>query len=189
MPVIIGLSGKMGTGKTTLANMLCEAIPGAVRMSFADAVREEVAKHFGFPIDYVCSQGFKQHHHQVGGIVMSGRELLQWWGTGVRRKADPHYWTDEMVNRIAVSMESVIIIDDVRFEDELAVVRGHRGHHFRLMPHEQWQAGPNANHASETDLDLLAWAMGDEGELLRPAFGFLGACVPVVLDKVGEVAR
>lgn len=47
--IVIGLSGKIGCGKTTLAQLIGERFPGSVRVSFGDLIKRETAACFGFP--------------------------------------------------------------------------------------------------------------------------------------------
>jgi hypothetical protein len=149
---IIGISGKMGTGKTTLANIIVGKIPGAIRMSFADPVREEVAELLGLVPDDVRDQRFKERTFKLGKRSMTGREILQWWGTEIRRKADCDYWVSIMARRLSSLHDSyipIVVIDDVRFRSEAQIIP----RLIRLDPYPGWAPGPNANHPSETDLD------------------------------------
>lgn len=71
-----------------------------------------------------------------GGIVgevldlsapRSPRQIMQWWGTEYRRHTSPGYWLDKMRNHIArgfgMHQAGLIVITDVRFADEAALVR------------------------------------------------------------------
>lgn len=94
---VIGLSGKIGCGKTTLADQLQTLFPWALRVSFADLVKEEVSETFGIPLAWCRSTLGKATLVQVdaaweasiGRRVLTVRELLQWWGTDCRRRF-PH---------------------------------------------------------------------------------------------------
>lgn len=185
---VIGLSGKMGTGKTTLANLICSLVPGAVRMSFADALRGEVAEHFGFRLELVREPFFKDLDLQIGLRWMTGRELLQWWGTEVRRKADACYWSDKMRGYLFEQEEEgcpLVVIDDVRFLDEAALITASGGKLYRLVPYNGWNPGPNAEHASETALDDYP----DFACRLAPAFGNLAPSAAMIAENLRRTGR
>lgn len=180
---IIGFSGKMGTGKTTCANYVLAMVRGAVKLSFADALREEVSALLSVPIEEVRSPHFKAAVYPIGNRDMTGREILQWWGTEIRRAADADYW----LKRMQVKLHSqawdcpLVVIDDVRFSDEMKFIHQFGGYAIRLEPYPGWQAGPNAEHPSEMALDdygpwdLHCW----------PEYGGLGHAAKTVLDFLG----
>lgn len=56
---VIAISGKIGTGKTPLADALASAFPMPV-LNFADALKEEVASIFGIDIGLLNSRAGKQ---------------------------------------------------------------------------------------------------------------------------------
>lgn len=45
--MLIGISGKIGVGKTTLANEICK-LSGFTRTAFGDVLKREVSERFGF---------------------------------------------------------------------------------------------------------------------------------------------
>jgi deoxyadenosine/deoxycytidine kinase len=46
--LLIGLSGKIGVGKTVLARELCSRSENAVRLSFATALKQEAATRYEY---------------------------------------------------------------------------------------------------------------------------------------------
>jgi len=157
--MIIALSGKMGCGKTTLADELLQIRPGH-RISFADALREEVAALLNVYLRDVYTQEFKSEEFQIGNRRMTGREILQWWGTEIRRASDKDYWSRKMAERCQLMPGCFLVVDDMRFMSELEVMRDLHAICIRINPHENWTPGPSANHASETDLDeYTLWDM------------------------------
>lgn len=167
--MIIGISGKIGTGKTTLANMLLERLPGYERHAFADCLKEECSGFFDYPLEWNYSEDGKSQEVHLGSSVanpfgpaaiippyasMTVRRLLQWWGTDVCRKRDPNFWTKRMAERI--QGKSKVIVDDMRFPSEAEMLRQEGGVLVRLEPYPEWTPGPNAGHESETALDDYA---------------------------------
>ncbi|TLM66024.1 MAG: hypothetical protein FDZ69_07525 [Deltaproteobacteria bacterium] len=148
--MIVGISGKMGTGKTVLANHLAELCGGRV-VSFADALRSEVADVFSLPLAAMTSRECKEHMLvPVGFNPMSVRQLLQWWGA-LRRESDQDYWVRQLIESVAG--DELVLVDDVRYRNEARVIREEGGMMIRLDPYDGWQRGIGADHLSETDLD------------------------------------
>ena len=168
--MIIGISGKIGTGKTTLSNLLLERLPGYERVAFGDCLKEETAETFGFPLEWAYSERGKaqtvEFERERIPYEMTVRELLQWYGTDVCRAADPDYWIKAMADRIGDKTN--VIIDDVRFPDEAEFVEARGGFLVRLGEYPGWKPGPHANHASETALDSYRFPL-----MIRPDYGKL----------------
>lgn len=207
--MIIGISGKVGVGKTVLTNHLLQMIPNYERLGFADILKEEAADKFGFPKELCYSQEGKcteipvkvgnndgyvfpfsdmpfQPWHEETRTV---REILQWWGTDVCRAADPDHW----VKAFEVAMKDLaicdVIIDDIRFHNEAEFVLRQNGILIRLNPYEGWKPGPTAKHPSETALDYYdKWNLS-----MAPAYGELEcAALQVVCEanwKAVELCR
>lgn len=51
------------------------------------------------------------------------RSLLQWWGTEFRRAEDPNYWVNKWRDAVAASDADVILTTDLRFPNELEMVK------------------------------------------------------------------
>jgi hypothetical protein len=151
---IIALSGKRGVGKSTLANLICQRVPGAVRMSFAGPLYEEVAALLGIPVESTRAPFFKGSFFRIGNRGLAGREVLQWWGTDIRRAADPDYLVKRMAAALGRCAAPLVVIDDVRFRDEADFVEEQGGRLYRLDPFPGWRPDACANHPSETGLDL-----------------------------------
>ena len=186
---LIGISGKIGSGKTALAEELVK-LTGFVRVSFADPVKQEVSQIYGVPLE------FCYHHKQwacqlrekyfIDGVEYTPpqttvRDLLQWHGTEVRRKQDLAYWTKQMKGRLNELWDNDcpwIVIDDVRFEDEAWFVKDNGGILVRIDPYVGWESGSGARHSSETALDKYeGWDIR-----CRPAFGELKNVAKEILN-------
>lgn len=199
--MIIGISAKMGCGKTTLAqhlqNLLArdhafgEGVP--VLRAFGDPLKQEVAEAFGFPLEHCYTTGGKSasfpfvsgrnnvedmalRHFGTGHATV--RELMQWYGTDYRRAEDKDYWTKAFDSYVAqdLRMGNHLIVHDVRFENEAEWVLRKGGIMLRLEPYDGWQPGDFAGHASETALD--EWPRFTQR--FRPGHGRLHATARIV---------
>lgn len=156
LPEIIGISGKAGHGKDTLAKLLVDN-HGYYRRAFADALKEDIA-HLLYGTS--SKKGVKEleankHKPEI-------RALLQSYGVAQREK-DPHYWIRECLNRYQGVRAykggalTGLVIPDVRFKNEAEEVQ-RRGVLIRVV-RDNFESGltPEAQaHPSETDLD--GWA-------------------------------
>jgi hypothetical protein len=99
---------------------------------------------------------FIAEHREIqdcpGQTAVTVRRLLQWWGTEYRRSQDSDYWTKAWGRKIEqFDLQNVhVLIDDVRFMNELNVIRAHGG---LIVKIERPGFDGANNHASETSLD------------------------------------
>jgi len=165
---IVGISGKISTGKTTLANHFLAKTGGIWnKRSFADALKDEVAQKFNIPPDWCYNEKNRVVEIYKDAFLgpklyvappsqkMTVREILQWWGTEVCRVQNPDYWDRQMIGHInTVKGCDGIIIDDVRFPSEAKLIQDRGGDIVRLEPFDGWGCDPDAaKHISETALD------------------------------------
>ena len=79
---------------------------------------------------------------------MSGRELLQYFGTDICRKIYSEIWTNRTITDIKNEESDFAVISDARFENEIKAVQAAGGKVIRLTRGETTDG-----HSSETDLD------------------------------------
>jgi hypothetical protein len=110
-PIVVALTGKPGSGKDTLADLITPAL-GFQRIAFADALRREIAESWRLPISMLtdratkewsipalaiglCSDlGFLRWCHDQGLSLSeprSARWVMQNWGDYQRRSNPAHY--------------------------------------------------------------------------------------------------
>jgi hypothetical protein len=89
---------------------------------------------------------------RTGMTAVTVRRLLQWWGTEYRRAQDPDYWTKAWGRKVEQYdlSRTQILVDDVRFMNELVVIRAHGGLIIKIQ--RPGFLGANT-HSSETSLD------------------------------------
>lgn len=148
---IIGLAGRMGSGKDTAAIVL--KAHGYERKAFADALRCEVYErldaHSDAPIAmppmvreayYKCLQRdiFDKPTKDHARIV------LQWWG-GWRREQWESYWIAQVLYRM--DPERMYAVSDVRYANEARAIQLVGGQVWRIDG--RGGTGGIANHESE----------------------------------------
>ena len=140
MSLIIGISGKKGAGKDTVATII-QSMQSCVvgRIGFATELKKEVARALGVTVEYI-----EQNKSNF-------RLILQGWGTDYRRKlCGEDYWVRIMEKAIQhMSRCDIILIPDVRFQNEYDFVKRACGMLIRVN-----RTGlVSDTHKSETELD------------------------------------
>lgn len=115
--MLVGFCGKLGSGKSTIANMLAKKYDFEVR-SFSE------------PLKWVCQDLYNFTDEQLYGdlkevvdprIGKSPREILQWVGTDIFRLSDPNFWVN--IFELNYDRDLNIIVDDVRFPNEVDLIK------------------------------------------------------------------
>ncbi len=133
--MIVGFSGKAGSGKTTLANFLQDEF-GFVRMSFASPLKETVMKYFGLTEEDIKTKN------------PTARKILQGVGIMMREEVDKRYWIKQLEEKM-IYLDKNIVIDDVRFENEADFIKRSGGILIRI----ERPGIVTMNHPSENELD------------------------------------
>jgi hypothetical protein len=156
----LGIVGRMASGKTTVANNLCEHY-GFVRYSLASKLKEMCELHKpgwseqeAYPMlmkhlqDLFPGDDFRTLHSLASDIITvfadipvvdgKNRRLLQVVGTDVIRKISPDVWTNYLIRYIDGQMPPNAVVDDVRFRNEAELLRAHRYRIIKLeVPEEE----------------------------------------------------
>lgn len=118
---IIGISGKMHSGKSWVSDRLQSRVPGLRRLSFAAPLKRDIIE-MGFPQEDVTNKPPYM------------RRFMQEYGQA-RRAVDPDYWVTRLQHDIITSLreeqlptlfgedERLFVIDDMRFENEADMLR------------------------------------------------------------------
>ena len=162
--VVCGISGKIGSGKTTLADALQISFPSSstkvIVRNFADSLKEEVALHLNVGVALCYSHEGKNTYLPDYGMTVG--EFLQQWGTRLR-DLHPQIWVlavqsfiDRCVRDTAGYARTVVLIGDCRFPNEVEWVHSVGGKVVRLNgdpANERARSTRDLNHISETALD------------------------------------
>ncbi len=148
--MIIGLSGKIGSGKTEVCKIL--VAKGFTELNFGTKLKEAVSLVFDIPLETMQTQIGKETIDTRWGL--SPRFLLQRFGTEVVRNTHHNVWVYHLEKVIKENPNKNYVIGDVRFENEFDFVLRIGGKMWRIQrPVENLSLD---NHASEILLDNLA---------------------------------
>jgi hypothetical protein len=142
--VLIGIAGRKRQGKDTIALMIKDLLPQAQIVSFASPLKQGISAMLRIPLDEV--EVYKDTDHPL--IDAPLRDLMVDIGTNLLRNSyKQDVWVDIMYRRIAdmyAHGERLIVIPDVRFENEASMIRHIGG--------EIWHVTRNG-----FDSDLSVW--------------------------------
>lgn len=141
---ILGLCGKAGSGKTTIRQALCR-LYDVESLPMASTLKEFVLAVYPALTDKHVYGPLKDTILPVYG--KSGRQLLQEIGTDLMRAYDPDIWLRPIVQRIEAWPNRSFIIDDVRFENEAAMIRKMGGHIIHVRRVSQGFVDPHVSEA------------------------------------------
>ena len=143
--MLIGLVGKAGAGKTTIADYLIKKY-GFKRYSFATPLKEMLIKAGMCSYEEVYVQKTKK-----------SRWLLQKVGTDIfRNQVDPDFWVKKMIPVLqnALASGEKVVIDDIRFPNEVQLIKNLQGFIVKVERTDYIDQAAG-NHESETTLDLV----------------------------------
>lgn len=181
--MLIGLAGRAGSGKSTVARQLCEAhrFRG---YAFAAPIKAMIADAFGLTLSQIEGP---EKESPVAGLGRSPRYLMQTLGTEWGRDLVhqdvwvfcAERWLHETRKRYALHHRGQplrVVISDVRFDNEAAWIRGQGG----IVAHVVRDTGRSDSHASEAGIELADgdWRIDNSG-----TFGELRACVDDMIDS------
>jgi len=161
-PVLIGLIGRAGSGKTAAADHL-EARHRFVAVAFAQALKVDVLEPMLHTLGIDYAHLYEQHlkNTPLPGYEreqLTARKLMQLFGDAGRACA-PDWWVDQLAASVGLCADHAhtpihdrIVVSDVRFPNEAAWIVRHGGVLVRL--HRE-QAEPVRWHVSEQHIDTL----------------------------------
>lgn len=173
---VIGVTGKAGSGKDTVAGMIHELTCGrSEKIPFAKPMKD-IARLFGFTYTQLYDPVEKEKVDPFWEI--SPRRFLQILGTEMFRGLfRDDVWLKMAERAIASSPQDVIVISDVRFENEAAWLRAQGG----TLVHVVGRATTTGEtaHSSEAGVQIC------EGDVILPNTGTLEQLREMVKGGLG----
>lgn len=151
MTNLIGIAGPAGAGKDELADMLLAVVPGSAKRPFAEPLKTMLEKGLGLTQRQLYGDLKADTDERYG---TTPRHMMQTLGTEWGRNLiAPDLWLSAMANRVS-ECDGLVVIPDVRFEDEAAWVR-ERG----KLIHITGRGGIPGDHVSERGVVKRAFDM------------------------------
>jgi hypothetical protein len=167
--MLIGLSGKAGNGKDTVAKYL-ETHHEFIPLAFADPVKRGLEAMFR--LDHKWLNDTEAKEQDIPELGVSGRVLMQTLGTEWGRNLiDENIWVDLMRRKILMLDTYDIVVTDVRFDNEAALIQELGGTLITVVREGKKDVGI-LGHASEAGLtssfgSLILHNEGSKEELFK----------------------
>lgn len=120
--MIIGLHGTKRSGKDTVFKLIKEEYPDAVRLAFADKIKESLAALLGISTrEFALLKENATFKVEADGIQywFNWRRFIQRYGTEAHRDIfGDDFWVDMILPRERDYTDRLYIVTDVRFENE-----------------------------------------------------------------------
>ena len=134
---VISISGLIGSGKNTVANLICELSPNLnfQRISFAARLKDTIATLFHYDRDLlegnsVLSREWRETqdsywYNKSNGKIKSPRWVLQQFGVEIKKLFCEDFWASIVENEILNHLNQNFILTDTRFPDEIEMLKKH----------------------------------------------------------------
>lgn len=135
-PIILGFADALKIEVDQIINLIRKD-GGDMTKIMADSFYHDVsASQIARMVRILTSDALSDPSLTAKSRTQSVREALQYWGTNVRRGANPDYWVKKVRQRVYELLDAddknVIIISDARFPNELDMVKSLCGKIIRL---------------------------------------------------------
>jgi len=149
MAVVIALVGEAGSGKDSIADVLCEKFDFE-RHAFAEPLKKSCQEIFGFTDEQLHDRNKKEEVDEEWS--RSPREMFQQVGT-LLREIDEDVWLKIMQKKLKKAQEKNkdVVVTDCRYENEARFLRSeHDAILVRVVRPQNEAATSHNQHTSET---------------------------------------
>lgn len=115
--MIVGIAGRAGAGKDTVAQLIKEEYPNYYQMAFAQPIKDMLSM-----IDVDCVTR-ETKELPIPGFGISPRRMAQTLGTEWGRALHPDFWLIVAEREMYSRGTSNFVFSDVRFENEADFIR------------------------------------------------------------------
>lgn len=148
--MIVGLVGRMGSGKSTVADSLCQT-NGFTRVKFADPLKD-MLRAIGLNEEQIEGDEKMTPCNLLMG--QTPRHAMQTLGTDWGRDMiHPDLWTRLWSER--AGQHSLVVADDCRFPNEARTILQQGGKLIRIVPAFHGYEGGEVKHESEAYADQM----------------------------------
>jgi hypothetical protein len=173
--MLLGLNGKLQSGKDTTYGIIKEFRPEAEKVTFAAKLKESAAAALGISLetlDWLKNQenimyvpSVYGESERFEGNAFTVREYLQRVGTEAGRNVfGEDFWVDMALPSDTDHVDKLLVVTDMRFPNEIDRVIELGGYTVRLNRMSDTLHG---NHPSEQDIDdnLIDWELDNTGTI------------------------
>lgn len=161
--MLIGFTGKAGSGKSTACQMVQDDLPDVIRVNFKDGLVAEMKKNFPKLLqqltynEYIIDEDrYDRQCYDIDDLFKYKppmmRTLMQEYGTEVRRGDDPDYWIRQWKETVLTNQQFHIVCDDVRFLNEAKALKDLGGILVMIKRDDTMDTG---THQSEVEMDQM----------------------------------
>lgn len=148
---IVGFTGRAGVGKDTAGSVLVNHL-GFTRFAFADPIKKGISAMMGWSLDKWSDRQWKEM--DLPNRNYSPRFLAQTLGTEwARNIVHRNFWLHATESLIHESLAELVVITDVRFNNEAEWIQRHGGWVIELRRVQAGLVHDTALHISENGVD------------------------------------
>jgi hypothetical protein len=167
VPAVVGITGKIGSGKTTVSNYIKQYY-NMNEYSFAEPLKK-IGECFKFQNKELYGTQEEKLAPSVNWGI-SGRVFLQRMGTEIGREILPKIipemdmgdsgsiWIrlfDIHADEVSKSDKPGLVISDIRFLNEASAIKSRGGIVIRIIRDDEKESGGHTTHASEMEMDQI----------------------------------
>jgi len=149
-PALIGIAGRAGVGKDTLAQWISHRYGHRVQ-AYADPLRTILNQRFGWTADMWENRAWKEAVDWKNGCGnFSPRDWMQWLGTDILRQYAGYDIFVKLAFQRWDRAPYALVMSDIRFNNEAQAIVDRGGFVIELR---REAAGPVRSHVSESGVD------------------------------------
>ena len=158
MQKIIGICGLKGSGKDTIAKIICENDSSFITVAFADCVKDIASIMFGWPREMLSGRTIESrawreqpdvYWSEAFGFEFTPRRALTTLGTDIIHDTFlKHIWDLNVKKKILSDHKHNFVITDVRFPNEIEMIKSIGGNIVQVERGERpeyWKAAEKQN--------------------------------------------